>query len=95
MFEMGRRADHIQHCRNVDMIHVLVSLTTMCRLLPCTSCSPLPCFNNRLWSTPSTGVLPIAGAEMKAACLRTLKLIWVIPAERGGSCFSAHRFLSI
>src|SRR3954447_2435838 len=40
-----------------------------------------------LGSCHSTGVLRRAGAEMTAPRRRTLKLIWVIPAERGGDVF--------
>jgi hypothetical protein len=35
----------------------------------------------------STGVLRDAGAEMTVRSRRTLKLIWVIPAERGHDVF--------
>jgi hypothetical protein len=36
-------------------------------------------------------VLRIAGAETAAPSRETLKLIWIIPAERGGSCFLAPK----
>src|SRR6266404_6848229 len=35
----------------------------------------------------STGVLRIVGAEMAAQSGKTLKLIWVMPAERGDHVF--------
>src|SRR5690554_685261 len=40
----------------------------------------------------TTGVLRIAGAETAVTSCETLKLIWIIPAERGGACFLAHKF---
>ncbi|CDX40442.1 hypothetical protein MPLSOD_40434 [Mesorhizobium sp. SOD10] len=50
---------------------------------------PLSIRSNIALTPPPTGVLRTVGAEMVAASLRTLKLIWIIPAERGGHVFRA------